>query len=97
MVDDEKSTDDRLVVVVIDPPANFKSVVGELGYVVGKLADLEGLSIEALNVVLPQGRSIDAAFTESEKHFPGLVIGEREIKINEPTSLQIRLTVDFGA
>ena len=79
MVDDEKSTDDRLAVVVIDPPANFESVVCELGYVVGKLADLEGLSIEAMNVVLPKGRSIDAAFTELDKHFPGLVIGEREI------------------
>ena len=47
---------------------------------VGKLAELEGLSIEVLNVVSPKGRSIDAAFTGSEKHFPGLVIGEREIK-----------------
>ena len=87
MADDENSTDDCLAIVVIDPPANFKSVVSKLGYVVGKLTVLEELSVEALNVVLPEGRSIDAALTELEKHFPGLVIGDSEIEFKRANSL----------
>ncbi len=69
---------DRLVIVVIDPPANFESVASELGYVVGDLIVLEELSVEVVEVGLPEGRSIDAAIKELEKHFPNLVIGDSE-------------------
>ena len=75
----ESSPSDALTLVVIDPPAVFKSKASSLGYKVGAPIILETLSLNIVKVGLRKGLSLGAAVSELEKYFPALIIDNSEI------------------
>ena len=69
----------RMLIVVIEPPANFSATAGKLGYRIGAVFELKELSMKAVKVLAPKGHSIDAASSELEKHFPDIVVDGSEV------------------
>ncbi len=69
----------RVAIVVLEPPVNFRIAAIKLGYIVSGEFNFEELSMKAIKVFLPVGRTVNSAVSELEKHFPDLVFGDNEV------------------
>lgn len=74
-----KPSNEGQAIVVLEPPVNFKTVAVKLGYKVGAEYDLEELSMKAIKVFVPNGRTVDAAITQLEIQFPDIVVADSEV------------------
>ena len=60
--------------VVVDPPANFRTVAPQLGYTILERVIFNDLELEVLRVKVPVGQSVKSGLRGLARRFPGLLV-----------------------